>query len=221
MPDTAIRDKIIDYIRRNRVSSTEVADCLGKTGAIPDVRAITSGHFCVGPVHWIYTYEETNWPLHEQAEVVPENSVVLVEAFDCQDRAIFGDIVAKYLILYKQASAIVVTGNLRDVHRLIKEHWPIWCTGFSPVGCFNRKPSQPFDEKIIQDRRQKYEGAVAVCDDTGTVIIPPEELNDSFIEKLEAIEEQEDVWYECIDRKKWSTFKTICLKAYQEDSGGK
>jgi hypothetical protein len=31
---------------------------------------------------------------------------------------------------------------------------------------------------------------------------------------LEFIEEQEDIWYECIDRRKWSTFKTICQKAY-------
>lgn len=216
MPDPAIRQKIIDYIRRNRVSSTEVADCLGKTGAIPNVRALTPRHFCVGPVHWIYTYDETNWPVHEQAEDVPQDSIVVVEAFDCHDRAVFGDLVAKYLLLYKQAAGIVVMGNLRDVHRLIKENWPIWCAGTNPVGCFNRKPSHPFDEEILRERRDKYDGAIAVCDDTGTVIIPASAADESFIGKLEFIEEQEDVWYECIDRRKWSTFKTICLKAYDD-----
>ncbi len=208
---------IIDYIRRNRVSTTEVADCLGKTGAIPNVSSLTPGHFCVGPVYYIHTWEESNWPVHEQAEDVPENSIVIVEAFDCKDRAIFGDIVAKFLILYKQAAAIVVLGNLRDVHRLIKENWPIWCSGTNPVGCFNNEPKEPFDENVLEQRRKTLNGAIAVCDDTGVVVVPPNESDESFIEKLEFIEEQEDIWYECIDRRKWSTFKTICLKDYLKD----
>ncbi len=32
-----MKEKIIDYIRKNRVSSTEVADALGKTGAVDGV----------------------------------------------------------------------------------------------------------------------------------------------------------------------------------------
>ena len=35
-----ITEKIIDYIKRNQVSTTEVADCLGKTGALPNVLPI-------------------------------------------------------------------------------------------------------------------------------------------------------------------------------------
>ena len=40
-----IREKIIDYLTRNRVSTTEVADCLGKTGVIPNLMPCTSGHY--------------------------------------------------------------------------------------------------------------------------------------------------------------------------------
>ena len=43
-----IREKIIEYIRTNKVSTTEVADCLGKTGVIPDVMPINRGQFRVG-----------------------------------------------------------------------------------------------------------------------------------------------------------------------------
>jgi 4-hydroxy-4-methyl-2-oxoglutarate aldolase len=56
---------IIDYLRRNRVSSTEVADALGKSGAIDGVAAVNRGHYRVGPVHWVYAYDESNWPMHE------------------------------------------------------------------------------------------------------------------------------------------------------------
>lgn len=206
-------EKIIDYIKRNRVSSTEVADCLDKTGALPNVKAINRGHFRVGMVTWIYAFDESNWTIHEQTQELPEGRVLVIDDLGCNGRALFGDIVAKYLLLYKQSSALAVTGPLRDAPRLIKENWPIWCTGFTPVGCFNRKPNCEPSADMLQSRRSYFENSIAVCDDTGVVIIP-EEQQSGFLAKLEFIEEQEDKWYECIDRRKWSTFKTICLKSY-------
>lgn len=59
---------------------------------------------------------------------------------------------------------------------------------------------------------------MAVCDDSGVVVIPKHELTEAFLQKLAAIEEQEDIWYDCIDRKKWSTYRTICLKDYLRES---
>lgn len=208
------KERIIDYIRRNRVSSTEVADCLDKSGAVKNVRAINHGHFKVGNVFWAYAHGETNWDVHERLQQVQEADIVFIEVFDCNDRAIFGDLVSKFLILYRQAAAIVVSGNLRDAHRLLKENWPIWCTGFNPEGCFNTKVEPDLDSAIIADRQERYHGAIAVCDDTGVVIISKEHYTEEFYNKLEFIEQQEDIWYECIDRKKWTTYDTVCLKKY-------
>ena len=214
-------NQIIDYIRRNRVSSTEVADCLGKSGALPNVMPVNRGHFRVGRVTWVYAYEESNWPIHEQTQTVPEDTIIVVDDLGCGGRALFGDIVAKYLLLYKQSLALVTTGPLRDASRLIKENWPIWCTGYTPVGCFNRKPEQAPDQNLVNQRAAMFNNAIAVCDDTGVVIIPEDQQNEAFIESLEFIEEQEDMWYECIDRRKWSTFKTICEKAYLDPETNK
>ena len=49
------------------------------------------------------------------------------------------------------------------------------------------------------------------------MVIPKESISEEFYNKLIAIEEQEDIWYDCIDRKKWSTYRTICLKEYLEE----
>jgi regulator of RNase E activity RraA len=216
MTGMAMRDKIIDYIDRNRVSSTEVADALGKTGAVPGVVAVNRRHFKVGKVFWAYAFGGTNWHVHEQIQSAGEGDVVFIEAFDCGDKAIFGDLVSKYLLLYKQASAIVVTGMIRDVHRLVKENWPIWSCGFNPVGCVNENRPVAVDPEVLEDRRRRYSGAVAVCDDTGVVVIPCARLTEEFLDRLHFLEEQEDLWYECIDRKKWSTFDAVCLKKYLE-----
>lgn len=212
-----IKDDIIVYLQENRVSATEVADAMYKTGAVDNVQAVNRGHFCVGPVRWIYAWSGSNWDVHNQIQNVKKGEVVFIECFDCGKKAIFGDLVSKYLILYKQAAAVVVQGNLRDIPRLIKENWPIWCSGFTPIGCVNSQPEKPMDKMIIQQRTEQYQDAIAVCDDSGVVIIPKEKINEDFYKRLEFIEEQEDVWYECIDRKKWTTFDTICLKKYLND----
>ncbi|WP_086306924.1 RraA family protein [Campylobacter devanensis] len=209
-----MREQIIAYLKENRVSSTEVADAMFKTGAIDNITAVNRGHFCVGPVRWIYAWKGSNWDVHEQIQNVKKGEVVFVECFDCENKAIFGDLVSKFILLYKQASAIVVQGYLRDIPRLMKENWPVWCSGFTPIGCVNTQPEEKMDKDIIQQRTEKYKDSIAVCDDSGVVIIPKDKINSDFYKRLEFIEEQEDIWYECIDRKKWSTFDTICLKKY-------
>ena len=209
-----MKKEIIEYIRKNRVSTTEIADCLGKSGAVKDVMPINRGHFRVGEIKWIYAWEESNWPIHEQVADIEENKVVFVSAFDCNDRALFGELVSKYLLLYKQSVAIVVDGYMRDAGALIKENYTIWCKGFNPEGCFNTEPKSNLDENLLKENQEKYEGAVAVCDDCGVVIIPKEQLNEDMLNKIKNIELQEDIWFDRLDRYKESTFDIVCKKKY-------
>ena len=53
-----IKKEIIDKIRKNRISTTEVADCLGKAGLFEGAHIVNRGHFAVGNVKWIYAYNE-------------------------------------------------------------------------------------------------------------------------------------------------------------------
>jgi 4-hydroxy-4-methyl-2-oxoglutarate aldolase len=211
-----ITEQIIDKIKRNRISTTEVADCLDKSGAITGVRPYCQGHFRVGKVFWVYAFNESNWEVHEQIREAGEGDIVLVEAFDCGERAIFGELVAKYLMLYRQVSGIVVKGLLRDVPKLLKENWAIWGEGGTPIGCFNKQNEVLFDPEIIRQRKDQYNGAIAVCDDSGVVVIPKNRIESAFLEKLDWIEEQEDIWFDCIDRRKWDTYDTVCLKLYEK-----
>lgn len=212
-----IREQIIDYLVRNRVSTTEVADALGKTGVLPNVMPVNRGHYKAGKIKWIYAYEESNWPIHEQIQDIEEDCVVFVEAFDCGERAVFGELVSKYILLYHQSRAIITNGKMRDAAGLIKENWPIWCDGLTPVGCFNRKPTGEFDHTLLQEHQDRYEGAIAVCDDCGVVIIPKECITSDFLKKLHHMEEQEDIWFDRLDHYKESTFDIVCKKKYLDD----
>lgn len=208
-----IKQQIISYIKRNRVSTTEIADCLGKKGAIKNVSAINRTLFKVGTVCWVYAKDESNWTVHEQIRRCKENEIVFIEPFNCGNRAIIGELVSKYLLLYKQAAAIVVMGKVRDAHKLIKENYAIWSEGFNPEGCFNTQIEE-LDKEIYNKKMFTYNGSIAVCDDCGVVVIPQELHTNEFLKKLEDIETQEDIWFDCLDRRKMDTYDIVCLGKY-------
>lgn len=210
-----IHNEIIKFIKQNRVSTSEVSDCMNKSGSLPSVKPLNSQKFVVGPVRWVYGYNESNWEVHVQLMDAKDGEIIIVELFNCNDRAVFGSLVSKFLLLYRQVAGIVVLGNLRDAHTLIKEDYPLWCYGVTPVGCFNKKNSVPLDSGLVEEHKNLYAGSIAVCDDSGVVIIPSNVINTDFLQKLKNIEELEDIWFDCIDRRKWNTYDTVCLKKYE------
>jgi regulator of RNase E activity RraA len=206
-------NKILEYIKVNRVSSTEVADALNKTGLLdPRLQILNFGTRAVGLVHYVPAVNGSNWHTHKYLSDTPKDSVVFIDAINCEGKAIFGALVAKFAILYRQAAGVVVKGLVRDVHQLRKERYPIWSYGASPIGCTNEETE--FDEEMFQEKRREYEGSIIVADDSGVVIVKKEQLTEEFYHRLEFIEEQEDIWFDCIDRLKYNTFETVCLKKY-------
>ena len=213
--EQSIKNRIIDYIRRNRVCTTEVADCLGKSGALENIMPINRGHFKVGNVKWVVADHESNWNVHKMIIDTQERDIVFIDAFECKHRAIVGELVSKYILLYKQAEAIVCNAKFRDASALIRENYPIWCAGLTPVGCFNKKPEVDIEEtEWYKEHKTLYDGAIAVCDDCGVVVIPKEYHTEEFLVKLAQIEEQEDVWFDRLDHFKENTFEIVCLKSY-------
>lgn len=213
-----MKDKIISLIEENRISTTEVADILGKNGAIPNIFPLTKGLFYAGEVVLIYAVNNSNWEVHKQIQDYDlRDKIVYVHGINC-DRAIFGDLVSKYILLYKKAKAIVVNGKLRDAHKLIKEKYPIWCTGITPIGCFNTPSSDTLPPQARLELIEEYNGSIMVCDDSGVVLIPKEVINKELIEKLNYIENQEDIWYYCMDTLKMSTFQIVCEKQYMKNN---
>lgn len=210
-----LKKKILKFVLRNRVSSTEIADCLGKNGVLEGVTAVNRGIYRAGYVRYIYAHSESNWSIHEQARDVQEGEIVVMDGINVNNRALVGELVSKFIVLYREAAAIVALERMRDANDLIKNNYPVWSKGFSPVGCFNKDvPESEEVRKIVAERRARFDGALAVCDDTGVVVVQREQLTEEFYERLEFIEEQEDIWFNCIDFKKWDTFDTVCLKRY-------
>ena len=207
-----MKDRIIDFIKRNRVTTTEVADCLGKTGALDGVLPVNRGHFCVGTVRWTYASNESNWQVHKDLVNVQKEEIIFIDSFACNGRAIIGELVSKYVLLYCQATAIISNAPVRDAGALIRENYPIWSRGVSPMGCFNIRTDKSVEKEADRSAREYFDGAIAVCDDCGVVIIPRQMHTEGFMDKLRAIEEQEDIWFDRLDRRHENTFDIVCEK---------
>ena len=50
----------------------------------------------------------------------------MIEAFNCGDRAIIGELVTKFAVLYREAVAIISNANMRDANDIIKQNYPMW-----------------------------------------------------------------------------------------------
>lgn len=207
----------LNLIEANKISSTEIGDVLGKTGQIVGVRALNQGMFKAGEVKVIYAINNSNYEVHKQLaeEGDFKDKILFIYNINC-DRAVFGDLVSKYIMLYKRAKAIVINGKLRDAHTLIKEKYPIWLEDVSPIGCVNHINGPEIDPSLLTEIKEKYDSSIMVCDDSGVVMIPKDKINKELITKLQFIEFQEDVWFYCVDTLKMSTYDTVCLKKYLE-----
>ncbi len=210
-----ILEKVLNVIEENRISSTEIGDVLGKTGQVEGVHALNRGMFKVGEVKVIYAINNSNYEVHRQLAEADDikGKILFVYNVNC-DKAVFGDLVSKYILLYKGAKAIVINGKLRDAHTLIKENYPIWLSDVSPIGCVNHPNGPDINPVQLVDIQEFYRGGVMVCDDSGVVFIPRDQINEKLLNKLHFIEYQEDIWFYCVDTLKMSTFDTVCKKKY-------
>lgn len=211
-------NRILDFCTANRVSTTEVADALGKSGVLPGVVPVNSSQYRVGPVRAIFTANNSNYAVHEQIKDVQKGEVVIIFTHQCDERAIVGELVAKFILLYKGAAALVVQGKVRDAACLRRQGYAVWAEGVSPLGCFNT-PGAPYPRDLEEQMRTAYEGGVAVCDDGGVTVIPRNRLDEEMLVRLRRIEMQEDIWFFCLDTLKWDTKKIVCDKAYLTEQG--
>jgi len=211
-----ITQRIIDFIKKNEISTAEISDALGKKGLFTDSYPLFENTHIVGHVFYVSAYGDSNWPIHYSIVNIPENYIVLIENIDCE-KALFGEIVSKYIISTRKAAAIVTNGSIRDIRDIKNAKLPVWFKSVNPVGCFNSKPIYCDEtEEFVKKRKIILAGSIAICDDNGVIVVYKKNLTPEFLEKLRFIKQQEEKWKECVFEKTWSTYETICLKRYDK-----
>lgn len=217
-----VKEIIIAYLEKYQVSTEVISDVLGKTGLVKDVFPLISDRYLVGEIQYFYTHTNSNWPLHEQICNIDKGKICFVDCLFVDDyHAAFGELVSTYIYHKAGAKGIIVRGKMRDLDGIRERGIPVWCKGITPIGCFNFQVTENAEIKRQAKRgRDYYDGAIAVCDNSGVVIIPKDELTEEFIGKMEFLENQEKTWFDCVLNKGWNTYDTVCLKKYINQENG-
>ena len=210
---------IIDYLEQNPMSTEEIGDVLGKTGLVKGVFPVTPGQYVVGEIQYFYTHTNSNWPVHEQLRGLQSGKIAFIDTFFTDDYyAVFGELVSTFICEKRGAKGIIVNGNMRDLDGLRARRIPAWCKGITPIGCFNVQVSENNEIlRLARHGREALDGAIAVCDNSGVVVIPKEEINAEFIDRMKAMAEQEKIWFDCVENRNWDTYDTVCMKKYKNE----
>ena len=102
-----MKDLIINYNWRYRVSTSEVTDWLSKSGRLNGDTPINRGHFRVDRIICFFAFYQSNWDVYGQIAATQEQDAVLIEPLGCAGCAGAGNWVKNYLkklLLYLQAS---------------------------------------------------------------------------------------------------------------------
>ena len=210
---------IIKRLEELKMSTEEVGDILHKTGVLKNVYPINPEHYIVGEIQYVCAYNNSNWPVHEQIINLEPEKICFVDTCFVEDYAVFGELVSSFIMNNKKAKGIVVNGLMRDLKDIKRRQFPVWCKGITPIGCFNVQVNQnPEINRHMERNRAKYEGAIAVCDSSGVVIIPKDEINENFITRINHMHEQEKIWFDCVENNNWNTYDTVCLKKYLKEN---
>ena len=214
-------NKIIKILKDLDLTTTEVADALNKTGIIPLCYPINHEHkhdeIKIGYARTMFAANSSNWEVHEDVFKIKNNEIPIIFTENCDDRAIIGELIIKYMVENKGANAVVVHGLVRDLKPLIDNKYPVWCMGVSPIGCVNTA-SAPFTFEKRVELEKKYSGGIAICDSSGVIVIQQKNFNQKMIDNLLLIKDQEKIWFYCMDQLGWDTKKIVCEKAYLNES---
>jgi regulator of RNase E activity RraA len=200
---------LIEYLSKNRVSTTEFADAMGKVGFIYGPKPLQQGLHIVGNIRHVQCEELNNSNVHSMILNLEKGDILFVEVISpSTEVAIMGELMVKSAILYQQAAAVVVKGAIRDAARINRERFPVWAADISPIGARNLPE--------VNLKFGPLDGGIAVCDDGGVVAVREKYVSDELLTRIHLIELQEDIWRYCLDTLKWSTFDTVVQKKYFE-----
>lgn len=199
------REQLVEYILQNHLSTTDVADALGKRGLFSTAKPLSPGQRCAGPGFCVFAYGPSNWHIHSMIRQVPKGSVVYVSVYDC-DRAVLGDLIVRYILGKRQAVGVVVDGFVRDAHELVK-NYPVWAKGVTPIGV-GHEETKPDEATLFEISRltARVNQSALVCDDSGVVIV---ENFTETMKQLEAIRHREVAWHSYLDDG-LDTFDFVC-----------
>ena len=162
----------------------------------------------VGTALTVKSMAGCNWGTHKALTMIEEHHVLVVDARQHLNTAVWGFLQTTAAIKRK-AAGVIIDGSVRDSLEIKRSSLPLFCRGKSPAG-----PHKGWKDDVQTDIQC---GGVVVKpgdfikgDDDGVVVIPAEEIDRVIPLAFERLK-LEEKWFAELEKGK-TTFEIIGLK---------
>lgn len=147
-----------------------LCDAMGRSGAAVGPAPVGRWGRVAGPAFPVRTRPGDNLVVHRALDLAPAGTVLVVDAGGHTDRAVFGEILARYAAA-RGLVGVVVDGAVRDAAELATGPLPVFARGVSPLGPYKDGPGEIGGPVQVGGTAVRA-GDVVVGDADGVAVLP-------------------------------------------------
>ena len=164
-------------LERCRALPTSIlSDCMARSGGVNGVHPVPGGGWprVAGPALTVRTRPGDNLVVHRALDLAEPGDVLVVDGGGALDRALLGEIMARYAAA-RGLAALVVDGAVRDVEGLAAGAVPVFARGVNHLGPYKDGPGE-IGGPVHAGGTVVRAGDVVVGDADGVVVVPRERV---------------------------------------------
>lgn len=156
--------------RCSALPTSLLCDAMGRTGAAVGPVPVGRWERVAGPAFPVRTRPGDNLVVHRALDLAPPGTVLVVDPGGHLDRAVFGEILARYATA-RGLVGVVVDGAVRDVAELAAGPLPVFARGVSPLGPYKDGPGE-IGGPVQVGGTPVHAGDIVIGDADGVAVVP-------------------------------------------------
>ena len=153
------------------IPTAVVCDAMDRTrGMVAGIQSLVPGKTFAGQALTVHAPNGTNAPLHHAAKLAWPGCVLVIDAENLQEKAVWGSVVNAYA-LSRGITALVFDGCVRDAALLKEADMPIFCRGTAPNGP-SKEDIGGVNIPISCGGVDVMPGDLIIGDDDGVAVVP-------------------------------------------------
>lgn len=188
----------------NEFASADVSDLLNRLYTMSaEIKNLTDPSLrLIGPACTVKVFPGDNLMVHKSLDLAEPGDVIVVDAGGSPMNGVLGDLVSTKA-RHRGIAGFVVDGLVRDLPRIRDlGDFPVFARGTTPIGPLHRGPGE-INYPISAGGIVVHAGDIIVADLDGVVVVP-NDVADSLLERLRAQREAQAAYLAAIQRGEFS-----------------
>ncbi|MBP0725682.1 RraA family protein [Bacillus sp. RG28] len=195
------------------IQTANIGDCMNRMGAINgSIRQMNEKNI-LGPAYTVKVPSGDNLMIFLAVEKAQPGDVLVIDGEGCMDRALVGEILAKFAES-KKLGGFLVDGCIRDSEILTEMDLPIFAKGTNPNGPYRNGPGE-INVPVSIGGKVIHPGDIIIGDGDGVIVVKQEEAKE-LQRKAHEIEQKEVAIFENIANGKGLDLTWMYEKLKQE-----